>query len=671
MNQNRIDENPFDLTKASDFSDFQILNYWVDLASDHGGGLLSILNPKLIMPMMLLGGKGSGKTHLMRYCSSSVQAMRTNNNLFHAVQNEGYLGIYVRANGLNVGRFSDKGLSEDIWQSIFCFYFEVWLSMNLMIAVQNYLASDNAPILSDFEFSRKVSLLFDIPISSDLSSVDSFIQYLSHIQKNIDFSVNNCALKRSIDVVISFSPGKLIFGIPRLLSELIPDLTDTVFVYLIDEVENFSVNQQRFLNTLIRYREGNASIKIGARLYGIKTFDTLGANEPIKQDSEYERVELDSFLRKPEANYKRFVERLIECRISLHNLPIPSDGISGCFEKLNTEYYYKELTLSLLSSYDSNNNERPYISKLYRHITQVLGKGSEDTANEIIAKIRVVEYPLLEKLNILQLYKRWGNAQEMLRAAQEIQLDCANFLQLGKIGSTKYAQVYQHFDSDLLAQLYRDCKRKVVYCGLDTLIHLSQGIPRNLLGILKQIYRRSLFSGERPFSGGVISISSQTEGVMDSAAWYWDDAQPDCDGFEVREAIEALAILFRMVRYSEKPAECDLCTFSIDFNKLTQQSRRILLSAENWSYLIRIRDGSKNKNDKSVDYKFQISPMLAPKWGISAHRRGTIEIQSELGNAIFDQESRGNLEVLRNKRVEGMIAPRFSNTNISSQTELF
>ncbi|OMP69129.1 ORC-CDC6 family AAA ATPase, partial [Agrobacterium tumefaciens] len=57
----RLDENPFDLVKASDFSAAEILDYWVDIADDHGG-LVNFLQPRLLMPMILVGGKGSGKT---------------------------------------------------------------------------------------------------------------------------------------------------------------------------------------------------------------------------------------------------------------------------------------------------------------------------------------------------------------------------------------------------------------------------------------------------------------------------------------------------------------------------------------------------------------------------------------------------------------------------------
>ena len=85
-----FDQNPFDSLRASDYSDADIIDHWVDISAQHGG-LLTILKPRLVMPMLLLGSKGSGKTHLMRYCSAPVQAALNDGDLLKAVTTGGYL----------------------------------------------------------------------------------------------------------------------------------------------------------------------------------------------------------------------------------------------------------------------------------------------------------------------------------------------------------------------------------------------------------------------------------------------------------------------------------------------------------------------------------------------------------------------------------------------------
>ena len=55
--------NPFDVTKAVDYSDGEIYDSWVDLDN---GGFAQLVDPTSSTPQFLLGGKGTGRTHLMR-----------------------------------------------------------------------------------------------------------------------------------------------------------------------------------------------------------------------------------------------------------------------------------------------------------------------------------------------------------------------------------------------------------------------------------------------------------------------------------------------------------------------------------------------------------------------------------------------------------------------------
>jgi hypothetical protein len=662
-------DNPFDLTKASDFSDKQILNYWVDVVEEHGG-LSTVLNLRSVMPMLLLGGKGSGKTHLMRYCSAPVQAMRHDNSLNTAIAKEGYLGVYVSADGLNVGRFAGKGQSPETWSAIFGFYFELWLALNLLSVLVLKMKLNAVPF-DELALVKEACNLFDIP-PTGLTSVISLYDFLESKLRDVDTIVNNSAVTRNISgIEVIFSPGKLCFGLPPLIEKYESDFVGVIFVYLIDEIENLTLEQQKFVNSLIRYRKGNSTIRVGARLYGIKTYETIGSGEPIKLAAEYDRVELDGFLRGNEKEYSKLAVELVAKRLNVASSRVLDiKSVSSFFDAINPARYYNDLTSSLIISSDNAAKERPYFERLKGHLLDVFGLQSEAKVDAIIDRLRCNEYPLVEKLNILQLYKGWGGPKEIIERASRIEEDAVRAV-AGEKTSKEYSQTYDHFDSDLLAQLFRDYGRKVPYAGLDTLVHLSQGVPRNLLGVLKQIYRRALFAGEKPFAGGTISLQSQTEGVMDSAAWFWDDAQPDSYGAEVRDAVERLAVLFRTVRYSDKPSECDLCTFSVDESKISTKAKVTLERAQNWSYLLKLRDGSKNKNSQNVDSKYQLSPMLAPKWGLSVHRRGTIEIRSELANSIFDETLSGAFDSLMRVRVAAMSAPNFSAKISADQQVLF
>lgn len=667
LNVRAPNENPFDLQKASHYSSEEILGHWVDIASQHGG-LVAVLCPAQVTPMFLLGGKGSGKTHLMRYCSAPVQAAR-HGNLHTAILKEKYAGVYVPAEGLNTPKFSGKGLDDEVWATAFSTYFETWLATSLLGVIKEALG-ERFEEPQGKAFSKRLRMLFDV--DHEFETLAELEDYLVTLRRRIDYIVNNSAITRDLsELVVPFSVGSLIFGIPDLVAEHFVDLKNPLFVYLIDELENFTAEQQKFLNTLIRYRRGRSTIKVGARLYGVRTYETLGSGEPIKLGAEYQRVQLDDFLREHDREYKTFAVDLTLSRLrqaGLVSAAPDATSLSNAFETIDRSNYSQAETIELMQKYDQAGQMRPHLRALERKLLEA--SVDEGAASGVVELLTVPDHPLFEKCNTFSFIRKWSpNRVNPLEMAKQISDECLAFRNDRKTGGA-FKEALLHFSSDLLAQMYRESRRRQPHAGLDDLVELSQGIPRNLLGILSHVYRRAQFAGERPFGGGKISVNSQTDGVIEGSRSFRDDAQPDAHAADVRDAVEGLALLFRSIRFSDAPSECDVCTFSVNPDKLTEQSRVLLRTAENWSHLVRIRSGSKNKNSQSIDWKFQFAPMLAPLWELSQHRRGSIELKADLANAIFDPDERSKLVELVQDRVSRMNAPRIWGSSIN-QAKLF
>lgn len=623
-------DNPFDLNKASDYSDRQVQEYWVDVEEL---GLQSLLNPTSLLPMFILGGKGSGKTHLMRYCSSAVQELR-HGSLSDAIAHDQYIGVYTSIDGLNVHRFSGKGQSDETWAAVFSYSTELWLAVSFLSALRPL--TDPLPLDVQKRISRKISSAVRVDELAEALTIGDLIAGLNSIRAKVDVVVNNSAIRRNLDgIEIGFGAGDLFYGIPKIFAEEVPSVRDLVIVYLIDEVENFTADQQRFVNSLIRYRKGNVTLRLGSRLYGVKGLGTLGSGEPIHRGAEFDNVVIDEVLRDRHKDYERLAERLLLKRLQIQGLDKFADmsDLRQCFDEADSALFYRDAALAIISGREMSGLDRPHVVRLRQQLDGFL---ADDQANSVVANLSIPDHPLLEKVNILAFLKAAPRGGALLELSQEIAASCAAFRSGGKQASERYYQLYSHFSSDMYAQLCREYGKKPVYAGLKTVVKLSQGVPRNLLNIMKNIYRRSMFAGEAPFQGSPLSLEAQTYGVQDTAEWFWEDAQADSFGTVVRRMVDNVASLLRAVRYSDNPSECDACCFLVNVDALSDDCVRVIRAAETWAFLIGVGKSSSAKNDDRVMYKYQINPMLVSRWGISESRRGAIELSDELAAVLLD-----------------------------------
>lgn len=618
--------NPFEVTKAVDFDDSQIARQFVDYP---GGGFRALADPASRMPQFLVGGKGGGRTHLMRSYAYSIRKNYDPKGMRRVIDDK-FLGIYFRCSGLNANRFAGRGVNEDVWVAVFAFYMDIWLAEHLLNVLVE-LAED-----PDFASVTQVAS-FNTAISDELpwlevnpgEGIADIRLRVANARKAVDRAVNNAPMRRSLDVDVWSNPGVAIFEIARAAASSFEGLRDVAVTFLIDEYENLDQAQQKYFNTLLREKELPTTFLVGSRSWGIRTWETLSAGEVNKAGSEYELIDLEGSYSSSGNNYSDFCVSLIAKRLS-------DAGYGDWDDSAIRSWFGRQEPSELLSSMMTSTDDREE-SRVVGSFIERVGTGS--TARSLTDVVRSAADLVAQQGVVHRIFQQWSDRGSLdavdvddlklwVRAWDQAN-DVPELLNFRKI-----------WNQDLAARVRRLYGLPQTYAGFDVLTHMSQYLPRSLLVGLKSLYKEMSFAGLRPFERGVpVAPELQGKAMVDAANWYAVNALPEGSGGEdVDRAVRRLASFMRRARFSDKPSEPGCNAFSTDLMGLAPEVVDILDSAVTHGLLIEVEGGRVERNNGSRHRKFQLHPMLSPLYDLPVYRRGTFSLKREELHAIISRD---------------------------------
>ena len=618
------------LVKANDLDDEQIRRLWVPFAES--GDRLPFFDPSTMMSTVVLGGKGSGKTHLLRYHSFPVQGLVYDDkgDWKECIREDRYVGVYSIAGGLNGSRFTGKGVSEDVWDEVFRYYVDLWLAQSFLSLIARF-----ASHIEDVRARERdlvgafLDSFFDRPELAEHSFV-CLQRCLQRLQKDIDRGIMRASLGASMQPGIRCSPSSLVFGFPNVICEHVPMFSDVSMCYYMDEYENFSNDQQRYFNTLVRDRSGPVTFRIGARMYGMKTFDTDGTGEQIREGSEYDLLQLDNRFRADSSQYSVFCKELLLRRIEGWAGPNGVEEIESALESSEPKA-------------PSSDTGRVHLTRLRE---QLLKELSEEEVSGILDCLRFDDSPTVEKAGIFMFYQRYARGETDLRsAAEEI---AVAIRQDRSDESSGVSQVLSHFGDDFRAQVLRDARMpSFMATSLSAVITMSEGLPRVFLTIMKHIFEWAEFEHGK-LSTDKISLRARRRGLLDAAEWFQRDMpQAGVRGEMIAITVERLGDLFRLNRYGDKPVECSMIGFSVPVQGVTATALDTIRELVHRSFLIPAVTGEKDRNTSQRRAKYHLNRVLSPLFDLPIGRRGAARISAEDADAIFGQRDNGAYRELR------------------------
>lgn len=666
--------NPFSFSKASDYTDEEINTFWVDINKEL---IDSIIEPQSRKSKFILGGKGTGKTHLLRHHSYQTLKLREKSlSGLNLIKSKKYLGVFLRANSLDANRFNSKNTEENSkWQILFGIFLELKLIDNLievLIDIKNNSSNYN---FNDEGFLNLLNYEIDDPKFEKLSNIDQFREWIKLETKRINKSVNNYAFTETLDLVPKFSFGSLIIKIKEALTIWNSDFDNISILYLLDEIENFSsIEQQEVIQTLIRFGEGSSAFRISGRLYAIKTYSIIGNGEENREGSEFEKINLDEILNAiSTTHYKKFAQDFITQRLAYKNLIKNEDDfhISKCFETLNSNNYYEEF-LHAQNLIDKPNNT--YFIKNFKNTLLEVPKIIKPEEIDHICFLLIYDFPLiLQKHNILRFCKGFSAECSYIKLAEEIRLSCIQSISNSKDYLTKsYDESYSHWNKDLLTQLSREWNKSWEYSSFDTFIQMSSNNPRNLLSILSSAYDLALFNNHDFINNSPLSIDEQNHAVFENAKFIFEqDSNYGSKSEIAKKAIVRLSTILRTARFSLNIPEVSPLLVSFNDEDLTDNSRQAIQSTLNYSFCFELKSGRPDRNSNRINRKIYLNPVLSPIWDLPVSRRGDLSLSPELVNSIFDQDKSEEFKALLSRLKRKWNQPFTRNKLLLSQQDLF
>ena len=606
-------KNPFSEYNANVMDPKTILSYWCNPFNFRQ--FAEVMESEVYsdkMPIVFKGGRGTGKTMFLKYLSYPVQIQEANANnankisIISHLKEKGGIGFYIRIDGPKLRSFEGLDLKPEIWDFIFTHYFELVVCREYIDVISDLIKKN---VLDEKEinnnFIPKIAKILGKSkkefnnINDILVDLDNKIQEVTDFRSNIRISN------------IQFQPSKvflsqsLSFETPKIAKETISEFDEDIsFIILIDEYENFNEQQQRMVNTLLKFIKPGITFRIGMRLEGFRTYHTISKDDFIKEGRDYREIVYKEMLMK-DRGYQSFLKDVAKKRLEKIKI-FKEKGFLDISDFLGKSENLLNESIDLVRNYPD------------KHFNLLNNLSSEE-----IKLIKNRENPLLEMLNIL-----WVSRGIKVKKINKVM---NNYLEGKKTEDVKkykrdYVDKYKLSLMFLLASVYRKNK---MYYSFNTFSFLSSGIVGHFIELCRESFGYAVFEDkDKLLTQGKISKNAQDKAALTVANKELQQIQRIEDyGNYLYRFIKNLGNMFRvfhkdkMIRYPETNQ------FTVDIGALEKKIRDAFSAAVKWSVIQKKPSLQQPAPGKDIKDIYTINRIFSPSFGISYRTRGGYSVE--------------------------------------------
>ena len=256
-------------------------------------------------PCMVIGGRGTGKTTVLRSLSYEGQfALRGRDP--KTIPDWRYYGIYYRVNTNRVTAFRGPELSHERWIKVFAHYFNLLICDSTLRFLEwynlHFPTSTQLPEAACIKVAKSLNL-------PDFKTLRELGDGVEAALIAFEAYINNVADNQPVLLSIQGAALDILF---EQLAHL-PPFKGKHFFLLLDEYENFEDYQQQVINTLIKHSGQLYTFKIGVKELGWRQRTTLNENEQLISPADYVRIPV---MEKLENAFEEFALKVCNDRIS-------------------------------------------------------------------------------------------------------------------------------------------------------------------------------------------------------------------------------------------------------------------------------------------------------------------------------------------------------------------
>jgi hypothetical protein len=577
-------------------------------------------------PRLFIGGRGCGKTMLLRYLSHQSAFSRARG----AIPDDAleHVGLYWRVDTQFAAVMNERGVAEDVWSSAFNHLLALFLGLEVLRSVRNIAHSGyrglSLPEVEKASFQRLG--VFDPSLRGGL---EDLVQALE--TKLWEFELWVANVRKSREPV--FLPGvQFLTALISHAKEVLPALRGAQYFVYVDEFENLLEYQQRILNTCIKHSEAPLIFNIAMKRHAFETLQTVGP-ESIQDIADYRKHDLETYLL--ETDFAVFAAEVVFLNLAQAGV----EGIPVALDKLRDpsalnfrrDKAYQERVLARVReifpgpTHEDLGRMALASDSLKRKVRERIERALEVRGSPV--KVERLFRPELPQATITVtalLHRRRLAVEEV---AGELDLLAAGEENRFTGGP---GWIHNNFIGCLLWLYESHAAVCPFFAGFDTFCLLARGNLRHLL----ELCHKSLNLVSEGLRAEQFSVPPEVQAKaarQASAAFLNEIPAFGRLGDRLHTFVLRLGLLFALAHRRPSQSEPEQSHFAITSGArgVSAEDLKFLREAEKWSVLFEEEETKLKSDTQLASFEYVLNPVYAPYFNITYRKKRKLGLSTD------------------------------------------